>query len=86
MVFSVDDEVLISAKNLKTLRLTKKYSSRYVGPFRIVVRVGKQVYRLALPLYLRKIHNVFHVSLLELYHRRADFVPLVEREVDGGDE
>ena len=45
-------------------------SSR-IGPFRIVDLVGKQAYRLALPAHYR-IHNVFHVSYLELRKRRAN--------------
>ena len=37
---------------------------RYIGPFRIVVRVGRVAYRLELPEELSRIHNKFHVSQL----------------------
>jgi len=39
-----------------------KLSSRYIGPFEILERVGEVAYRLALPPSLEGVHNVFHVS------------------------
>ena len=45
-----------------------KLSPRYVGPFEIEARVGPVAYRLALPPSLERVHNVFHVSQLRLYH------------------
>ncbi|KAL5552654.1 hypothetical protein UlMin_040055 [Ulmus minor] len=44
-----------------------KLSSRYIGPFEILERIGKVVYRLALPYELSSVHNVFHVSMLKKY-------------------
>ena len=40
---------------------------RYIGPFRIVERIGPVAYRLELPSELSRIHNVFHVSMLRKY-------------------
>ena len=45
-----------------------------MGPFQIRDAVGSQAYRLALPTSYR-IHNVFHVSLLELWNQRAGEEP-----------
>jgi hypothetical protein len=42
-----------------------KLNSRYIGPFKILERVGAMAYRLALP--LAKIHDVFLVSMLRKY-------------------
>ena len=39
----------------------------YIGPFRIVERIGPVAYRLELPSELSRIHNVFHVSMLRKY-------------------
>ena len=43
------------------------FSSRFIGLYEINERVGPVVYKLALPLELDKIHNVFHVSMLKRY-------------------
>jgi len=44
-----------------------KLSSRYIGSFEILERVGEVAYRLALPPSLEGVHNVFHVSQLRRY-------------------
>ena len=44
-----------------------KLSPRYIGPYEIIERVGPLAYKLALPLELARIHNVFHVSMLRGY-------------------
>nr|XP_016487448.1 PREDICTED: uncharacterized protein LOC107807549 [Nicotiana tabacum] len=41
-----------------------KLSTRYVGPYKIIRRIGKVVYELDLPLELEAVHPVFHVSML----------------------
>ncbi|XP_055806961.1 uncharacterized protein LOC129875728 [Solanum dulcamara] len=44
-----------------------KLSPRFIGPYEVLKRVSPVVYKLALPLELDKIHNVFHVSMLRRY-------------------
>ena len=44
-----------------------KLSSRYIGPFKVLKRVGTVAYWLALPLSLSSVHAVFHVSMLRKY-------------------
>ena len=53
----------------KVIRFGKrgKLSSRYIGPFEVLERVGVVAYQLALPLSLLSIHEVFHVSMLRKY-------------------
>jgi hypothetical protein len=89
MTFAVDDEVMLRAKHIKQLRPSAKLADRYLGPFRVLEVVGhhRQAYRLKLPPTYR-IHDVFHVSLLEPYHRREAGVveELPAIEVEGQEE
>ena len=44
-----------------------KLSSRFVGPFEILERVGPMAYRVTFPPSMLKVHHVFHVSTLRKY-------------------
>lgn len=71
--FHVGQKVLLSLRNISTVRPNKKLDQKYDGPFEIEAAVGKQAYRLRLTgAYAQsKIHPVFHVSLLKPYTERA---------------
>jgi len=73
--FRVGDKVLLSSKNIRLSRPSKKLDFRFLGPFEITAARGTQAYRLDLPKTLGAIHPVFHVSLLEPYHARAGETP-----------
>ena len=45
-----------------------KLGPKYVGPFKILQRVGQVAYKLQLPSTLGGMHNVFHVSRLKKYN------------------
>ena len=53
----------------KILRFGKKgkLSPRFIGPYEILERIEPIAYCLALPSELAKLHNVFHVSMLQRY-------------------
>ena len=63
--FQVGDLVWLSSKNIRSTRPSKKLDHRKLGPFPIVERVSTVAFRLGLPRNLKRIHPVFHVSLLE---------------------
>ena len=44
-----------------------KLNPKYIGPFKILERIGPVAYRLDLPQDLKRIHDVFHVSMLRKY-------------------
>ena len=66
--YKVGDLVWLKRTNIATTRPSQKLDYQKLGPFKIiaVVGTGQLAYRLELPHQMR-IHNVFHVSLLEPY-------------------
>ncbi|GJW32371.1 hypothetical protein Tco_0052403 [Tanacetum coccineum] len=59
-----------------------KLAPRYVGPFKILERIGLVAYRLRLPEELNSVHDTFHVSDLKNYLADANLhVPLDEIKV-----
>ena len=47
---------------------------RYIGPFKIIGKVGNVAYRLELPSQLANVHPVFHVSMLHKYEQDPSHV------------
>jgi len=73
--FSPGDMVLLNAKHIalrkRVPKAARKLMPRFLGPFRVVERIGAVAYRLDLPSTLGKLHPVFHVALLKLYKHDA---------------
>ena len=68
----------------KILRFGRKGKliPRFIGPYEILERVGPVAYRLALPLELAKLHDVFHVSMLRRYRSDpAHILPVQDIQV-----
>ena len=55
-----------------------KLSPRFIGPYEVIAKVGPVAYRLALPLDMEKIHNVFHVSMLRRHRSDPSHVVSLE--------
>jgi hypothetical protein len=73
--FIKGQKVFLSSKNIATVRNSKKLDHRFLGPFEILEKVGKQAYKLKLPNKYSQIHPVFHVSLLQPHQQRAGEEP-----------
>ncbi|GJY14229.1 hypothetical protein Tco_0383538 [Tanacetum coccineum] len=60
-----------------------KLNPRYVGPFKVLKKVGAIAYKLELPQELSRVHNTFHVSnLKKCYSDDPLVVPLEGLQVD----
>ena len=85
--YTPGEKVWLNSKYIKT-KQNRKPETKFFGPFRVLHQVGKQAYKLELPKRWR-IHDVFHVSLLEQYSTRNGRVDeathQLEFEGDGGD-
>ncbi|GJT02586.1 hypothetical protein Tco_0823755 [Tanacetum coccineum] len=60
-----------------------KLNPRYIGPFKIIAKVGTVAYRLELPEKLSRVHSTFHVSNLKKCLTDEPLaIPLDEIQVD----
>ena len=52
-------------KRVQQFGVKRKLAPRYVGPYPIIEKSGRVAYKIQLPLEMRAIFNVFHVSQLK---------------------
>ena len=79
--FEEGDNVYLKISPMKgVVRFGKKgkLSSRYVGPFEILKRVGKVAYELKRPSELASVHPVFHVLILKKCISDPESIPPIE--------
>ncbi|GJU63833.1 putative reverse transcriptase domain-containing protein [Tanacetum coccineum] len=68
MEFQVGDKVMLKVspwKGVVHFGKQGKLNPRYVGPFKVLEKVGSVTYKLELPKELSTVHNTFHVSNLK---------------------
>ena len=64
--FKIGSKVWLKTTNLVSDRSSKSLDYKYIGPFEIIKQVNDLSFKLKLPSHM-KVHDEFHVSLLELY-------------------
>ncbi|GJX49324.1 putative reverse transcriptase domain-containing protein [Tanacetum coccineum] len=68
MEFKVEDRVMLKVSPWKgVVRFGKqgKLNPKYVGPFKVLAKVGAVAYKLELPQEFSRVHHMFHVSNLK---------------------
>ncbi|GKA69153.1 putative reverse transcriptase domain-containing protein [Tanacetum coccineum] len=84
--FQVGDQVMLKVSPRKgVIRFGKqvKLNPWYIGPFKILKRVGLVAYKLELPEELRNVHNTFYVSnLKKCLSDESLVIPMKELRLD----
>ncbi|GJY48552.1 reverse transcriptase domain-containing protein [Tanacetum coccineum] len=84
--FIVGDKVMLKVapwRGVMRFGKREKLNPRYIGPFRIIERIGLVAYRLELPQELSRVHNVFHICKLKKWLSDDTLViPLEEIQLD----
>ncbi|GJV67240.1 hypothetical protein Tco_1482749 [Tanacetum coccineum] len=86
MEFQVGDRFMLKVspwKGVVGFGKQGKLNLRYVGPFKVLEKVGAVAYKLELPQELSRVHNTFHVSnLKKCYADEPLVVPLDGLHID----
>ncbi|GKA56918.1 putative reverse transcriptase domain-containing protein [Tanacetum coccineum] len=84
--FQVGDKVMLKfSPGKRVIHFGKqgKLNPRYIGPFKVLAKVGTIAYRLELPQQLSKVHSTFHVSnLKKCLSDETLVIPLDEIHID----
>ncbi|GJY24613.1 putative reverse transcriptase domain-containing protein [Tanacetum coccineum] len=84
--FQVGDKVMLKVSPCKgVIRFSKrgKLNPRYIGPFKVLAKVGTIAYRLELPDQISRVHSTFHVSnLKKCFSDESLAIPLDEIQID----
>ena len=65
-------------RGVKCFGVKGKLAPRFVGPYKVLERMGEVAYKLDLPKGLPGVHDVFHVSQLKKCHAEMADIPVTD--------
>ena len=74
VVYEIGDRACLRVTPLRGVK--GKLAPRFVGPYRVLERMGKVANKLESPEGLSGVHDVFHVSQLKKCHAQMANIPL----------
>jgi hypothetical protein len=86
ITFRLDNKVLFLSRYIRTRRLSKKLINKFLSPFRIIIYIGKNAYKLDLLSKYGRIYSTFLVVFLEPYRRRDGVEPPAPINIKGEEE
>ena len=78
-VYEVGDRVYLRVSPLRGVKhfgVKGKLAPRFVGPYKVLERMGEVAYNLELPKGLSAVHDVFHVYQLKKCHAEMADIPM----------
>ena len=78
IVYEVGDRAYLRVSPLRGVKrfgVKGKLAPRFIGPYRVLERMGEVAYKLELPEGLSGVHDVFHVSQLKKCHAEMAEIP-----------
>ena len=79
VIYEIRDRACLHVSPLRGVKrfgIKEKLAPRFVGPYRVLERMGEGANKLESPEGLSRVHDVFHVSHLKKCHAEMANIPL----------
>ncbi|GJT86187.1 putative reverse transcriptase domain-containing protein [Tanacetum coccineum] len=83
IILETIEKIVQIRQHLQAARDRQRLNPRYIGPFKILERIGPVAYKLELPEELSNVHSTFHISnLKKCLYDESLVIPMKELRLD----